>query len=464
MRLFNTLTRQKEELTVRDGRVRMYACGPTVYNYIHIGNARCFVLFDLLRRYLEYRGNEVVFVQNFTDVDDKMIAKAKAEGCTVPEIAARYIDAYFTDAQGLGVRPATVHPRATENIPEIIEIVQTLIDKGHAYESNGNVYFAAGSFPHYGCLSHYNLDELEAGARIDVNDEKRHPFDFALWKAKKEEGEISWPSPWGEGRPGWHIECSAMVRKYLGTDIDIHCGGQDLTFPHHENEIAQSEGATGKTFVRYWMHNGFLNIDNQKMSKSLGNFFTVRDIREKYDLEAVRMFLLSAQYRSPLNFSQEQIAQAKAALDRMYTARDNFEFLKQGAQERAMNAEEARLVEDTKACMKRFDDAMDDDLNTADAIGAIFELIKHANVTLKPGCAKEAVEAVIATFKEMTGVLGLVKEKEEEKNAEVDALVEARAQARKEKNWKESDRIRDQLKEMGYVVEDTAQGQKVRRI
>ena len=243
MRLFNTLTRQKEELTVRDGRVRMYACGPTVYNYIHIGNARCFVLFDMLRRYLEYRGNDVVFVQNFTDVDDKMIAKAKAEGCTVPEIAARYIDAYFADARGLGVRPATVHPRATENIPEIIEIVRTLIDKGNAYESNGNVYFAADSFPHYGCLSHYNLEELEAGARIDVNDEKRHPFDFALWKAKKEEGEISWPSPWGEGRPGWHIECSAMVRKYLGTDIDIHCGGQDLTFPHHENEIAQRRAA-----------------------------------------------------------------------------------------------------------------------------------------------------------------------------------------------------------------------------
>ena len=466
MKIFNTMTRKKEEFVpLEPGKVKMYVCGPTVYNYFHIGNARPFVVFDTLRRYLEHRGYEVTFVQNFTDIDDKMIRRANEEGITVKELAERYIAAYFEDAKLLGVRPATVHPRATEHIPEIIALIQRLEEKGLAYRTdNGDVYFDTQKYRNqYGKLSGQNLDDLESGARIEVDDIKRDPMDFALWKGQKP-GEPAWESPWGMGRPGWHIECSAMSMKYLGETIDIHGGGQDLIFPHHENEIAQSEGATGKTFVRYWMHNGFLNIDNQKMSKSLGNFFTVRDIREKYDLEAVRMFLLSAQYRSPLNFSQEQIAQAKAALDRMYTARDNCECLKQGAQERAMNAEEAQLVEDTKACMKRFDDAMDDDLNTADAIGAIFELIKHANVTLKPGCAKEAVEAVIATFKEMTGVLGLVKEKEEEKNEEVDALVEARAQARKEKNWKESDRIRDQLKEMGYVVEDTAQGQKVRRI
>ena len=466
MKIFNTMTRKKEEFVpLEPGKVKMYVCGPTVYNYFHIGNARPFVVFDTLRRYLEHRGYEVTFVQNFTDIDDKMIRRANEEGITVKELAERYIAAYFEDAKLLGVRPATVHPRATEHIPEIIALIQRLEEKGLAYRTdNGDVYFDTQKYrSQYGKLSGQNLDDLESGARIEVDDIKHDPMDFALWKGQKP-GEPAWESPWGMGRPGWHIECSAMSMKYLGETIDIHGGGQDLIFPHHENEIAQSEGATGKTFVRYWMHNGFLNIDNQKMSKSLGNFFTVRDIREKYDLEAVRMFLLSAQYRSPLNFSQEQIAQAKAALDRMYTARDNFEFLKQGAQERAMNAEEAQLVEDTKACMKRFDDAMDDDLNTADAIGVIFELIKHANVTLKPGCAKEALEAVIATFKEMTGVLGLVKEKEEEKNEEVDALVEARAQARKEKNWTESDRIRDQLKEMGYVVEDTAQGQKVRRV
>ena len=461
MRLFNTLTRQKEELTVRDGRVRMYACGPTVYNYIHIGNARCFVLFDLLRRYLEYRGNEVVFVQNFTDVDDKMIAKAKAEGCTVPEIAARYIDAYFTDAQGLGVRPATVHPRATENIPEIIEIVQTLIDKGHAYESNGNVYFAAGSFPHYGCLSHYNLDELEAGARIDVNDEKRHPFDFALWKAKKEEGEISWPSPWGEGRPGWHIECSAMVRKYLGTDIDIHCGGQDLTFPHHENEIAQSEGATGKPFVHYWMHNGFINVDNQKMSKSLGNFFTVRDIAKEFDLEAVRMFMLSAQYRSPINFSREMIEQAKASLDRLYTARDHYLFLLQNANEGEMGEKEQALLEKVNAAREGFDAAMDDDLNTADAMGKMFELVREANVELDENSPKQAISAVLDALNEMAGVFGILTRKADDGDEKVKALIEARAKARAEKNWAESDRLRDEITALGYVLKDTKQGQQV---
>lgn len=466
MKIFNTMTRKKEEFVpLEPGKVKMYVCGPTVYNYFHIGNARPFVVFDTLRRYFEHRGYEVTFVQNFTDIDDKMIRRANEEGITVKELAERFIAAYFEDAKLMGVRPATVHPRATEHIPEIIALIEKLEKNGLAYPvENGDVYFDVQKYRNqYGKLSGQNLDDRESGARIEVDDIKRDPMDFALWKGQKP-GEPAWQSPWGMGRPGWHIECSAMSMKYLGETFDIHGGGQDLIFPHHENEIAQSEGATCKTFARYWMHNGFLNIDNQKMSKSLGNFFTVRDIREKYDLEAVRMFLLSAQYRSPLNFSQEQIAQAKAALDRMYTARDNFDFLKSGAQERALDEAEAQLVADAKACMEKFDAAMDDDLNTADAIGAIFELIKHANVALKPGCAAEAVDAVIDAFREMTGVLGLVKPKEAENNAEVDALVAARAQARKEKNWKESDRIRDQLKEMGYIVEDTAQGQKVRKL
>ena len=462
MLLFNTLTRQKEELTVRDGRVRMYACGPTVYNYIHIGNARCFVLFDLLRRYLEYRGNEVVFVQNFTDVDDKMIAKAKAEGCTVPEIAARYIDAYFTDAQGLGVRPATVHPRATENIPEIIEIVQTLIDKGHAYESNGNVYFAAGSFPHYGCLSHYNLDELEAGARIDVNDEKRHPFDFALWKAKKEEGEISWPSPWGEGRPGWHIECSAMVRKYLGTDIDIHCGGQDLTFPHHENEIAQSECATGAPLARFWLHNGYINVDNRKMSKSAGDCFWVRDAAKKFGYGAIRYFLLASHYRNPVNFSESILEQSAAALERLRNCRENLAFRLANAGDApeapALTAQAARILE-------RRDDLiaeMDDDFNTANAIAVLFEITRDINTLLQNESVSAAVlQTLLGFYDELLGLFGfLPSEQSSDGDAEIEALVAERAQAKKEKNYKKADEIRARLGEMGVTLEDTPQGTK----
>ena len=462
MRLFNTLTRQKEELTVRDGRVRMYACGPTVYNYIHIGNARCFVLFDLLRRYLEYRGNEVVFVQNFTDVDDKMIAKAKAEGCTVPEIAARYIDAYFTDAQGLGVRPATVHPCATENIPEIIEIVQTLIDKGHAYESNGNVYFAAGSFPHYGCLSHYNLDELEAGARIDVNDEKRHPFDFALWKAKKEEGEISWPSPWGEGRPGWHIECSAMVRKYLGTDIDIHCGGQDITFPHHENEIAQSECATGAPLARFWLHNGYINVDNRKMSKSAGDCFWVRDAAKKFGYGAIRYFLLASHYRNPVNFSESILEQSAAALERLRNCRENLAFRLANAGDApeapALTAQAARILE-------RRDDLiaeMDDDFNTANAIAVLFEITRDINTLLQNESVSVAVlRTLLGFYDELLGLFGfLPSEQSSDGDAEIEALVAERAQAKKEKNYKKADEIRARLGEMGVTLEDTPQGTK----
>ena len=464
MKVFNTQTRRKEEFVpIEPGKVRMYACGPTVYNYFHIGNARMFVIFDTLRRYLEHRGYEVKFVQNFTDIDDKMIDRARQEGITVKELADRYIAAYFEDAGALGVRPATVHPKATDHIPEILSIIQRLENKGLAYAVNGDVYFDTQAYKgSYGKLSGQNLENLESGARVDVGEEKRHPMDFALWKAQKP-GEPAWESPWGMGRPGWHIECSAMSMKHLGETIDIHGGGQDLVFPHHENEVAQSEGATGKPFVKYWMHNGFLNIDNEKMSKSLGNFFTVHDIRETYDLEAVRMFLLSAHYRSPLNFSPEQVAQAKAALERLYTARDNFAFLEEGAQDREVNAEEAALLQAVKAAAAKFDEAMDDDLNTADAIGALFELVKHANIALKPGCAKQAVTAVLGAFAEMSGVLGLVKPKDKGSDEKVDALLAARAEARKAKNWKESDRLRDELKAMGYAVEDTAQGQKVRK-
>ena len=462
MRLFNTLTRQKEELIVRDGRVRMYACGPTVYNYIHIGNARCFVLFDMLRRYLEYRGNDVVFVQNFTDVDDKMIAKAKAEGCTVPEIAARYIDAYFADARGLGVRPATVHPRATENIPEIIEIVRTLIDKGNAYESNGNVYFAADSFPHYGCLSHYNLEELEAGARIDVNDEKRHPFDFALWKAKKEEGEISWPSPWGEGRPGWHIECSAMVRKYLGTDIDIHCGGQDLTFPHHENEIAQSECATGAPLARFWLHNGYINVDNRKMSKSAGDCFWVRDAAKKFGYGAIRYFLLASHYRNPVNFSEAILAQSAAALERLRNCRENLAF----RLENAGNATDApSLAAEAEQIMARKADflaAMDDDFNTANAIAVLFEITRDINTLLKnESVSADILRTLLGFYDELLGLFGfLPEEKTADGDAEIEALVAERTKAKKEKDYQKADELRARLKEMGVTLEDTPQGTK----
>ena len=464
MKIFNTQTRKKEEFVpLEPGKVRIYACGPTVYNYFHIGNARPFVIFDVLRRYFEHRGYEVTFVQNFTDIDDKMIRRANEEGITVAELADRFIKAYFEDAKALGVRPATVHPRATEHIAEIISLIQRLEEKGLAYNVNGDVYFDIAKYrSHYGKLSGQNIDDLESGARVEVGEEKRDPLDFALWKAQKP-GEPAWQSPWGMGRPGWHIECSAMSMKYLGETIDIHGGGQDLIFPHHENEIAQSEGATGKPFVRYWMHNGFLNIDNQKMSKSLNNFFTVRDIREKYDLEAVRMFLLSAQYRSPLNFSKEQIEQAKASLERLYTARDNMRFLQQSATERPMTEQETELKNAAEASLKKFDEAMDDDLNTADAIGAVFELVKKANTVLTGGCSIEALKAALDAFDEMTGVLGLLK-KDDDVDEKAEELVKLRAEARKNKNWAESDRLRNELKEMGYQVEDTPQGQKLRRI
>lgn len=463
MKIYNSQTRRKEEFVpIEPGKVRIYSCGPTVYNYFHIGNARPFIMFDLLRRYLEYRGYEVKFVQNFTDIDDKMIKRANEEGTTVEELGDRFIAEYFKDADALGIHRATVHPRATRHIGDIIGIIKRLEKNGLAYSVNGDVYFDTEAFPGYGKLSGQNLEDLEAGARIDVDDAKRHPMDFALWKAQKP-GEPAWPSPWGMGRPGWHIECSAMSMKYLGETIDIHCGGKDLLFPHHENEIAQSEGATGKPFVHYWMHNGHINVDNQKMSKSLGNFFTVRDISKEFDLEAVRMFMISAHYRSPVNFSKEMIEQSKAALDRLYTARDNWTFLLDHAPERELNEAEQALIAKGKEAVAKFDEAMDDDLNTADAIGAIFELVKEGNLAINADTARGAIKSTLSTLKEMTDVLGILTRENDAIPDDIKELVEQRKQARAAKNWAESDRLRDEITARGFVLEDTPKGAKVRR-
>ena len=466
MWIYNSAHRRKEEFKpLHEGKVGIYACGPTVYNYFHIGNARPFITFDVLRRQLEREGYEVTFVQNFTDIDDKMIKRANEEGITVKELGEKFIAEYYKDAGALGIRPATVHPKATEHIPEIIALVQKLIDGGHAYATPaGDVYYRVESFPGYGKLSGQSVEDREMGAseRLDVETDKENPADFALWKSQKP-GEPAWESPWGMGRPGWHIECSAMSMKYLGETFDIHCGGKDLLFPHHENEIAQSEGATGHPYVRYWMHNGFINVDNQKMSKSLGNFFTVRDIAKEYDLEAVRMFMLSAHYRSPINFSREQIAAAHASLTRLYTARDQMKFLLASAKDAPMTEEEQELVQRLKGYEKRFDEAMDDDLNTADAIGAIFELVKDANVSLTSASSKAAVEAALNSFKALTDVLGLVQKSEDTLPADIQAMVDERAAARKAKDWKRSDELRDAIKAAGYILEDSREGQKVRK-
>ena len=433
-----------------------------MYDYFHIGNARPFIVFDVLRRYFEHRGYKVTFVQNFTDIDDKMIRRANKEGITVKELGDRFIKEYYQDAQALGVRPATVHPRATEHIPQIIALVQKLIDKGLAYEVNGDVYFDTAAFPAYGALSGQNLEDLEAGARVEVDNVKKNPADFAVWKAQKP-GEPAWESPWGMGRPGWHIECSAMSMTYLGETFDIHGGGKDLLVPHHENEVAQSEGATGKPYVHYWMHNGFINVDNEKMSKSLGNFFTVRDILKEYDAEDVRMFMLSAQYRSPINFSREMIAQAHSSLSRLYTARDQMNFLLQHAAERDLTEEEKAFVQRVQEHVAKFDTAMDDDLNTADAMGAIFELVRDANLSLNAETAKAAIQAALDALLELCDVLGLLMKKASDLPDDIQALADERVQARKDKNWKRSDELRDQLKALGYTVEDTKEGQKVRK-
>lgn len=462
MKIFNTLTREKEEFKpITEGEVKIYACGPTVYNYIHIGNARPICVFDVLRRYLEYRGYKVTFVQNFTDIDDKIIKKANEEGTDYKTVSEKYIEEFWKDAKGLNFRPATVHPKATENIDKIIEIVSGLIENGHAYAVDGDVYFSPKAFPEYGKLSHQPLEELEAGARIMVGDIKRDPMDFALWKAAKP-GEPYWDSPWGKGRPGWHIECSAMVCRYLGETIDIHCGGQDLIFPHHENEIAQSECFTGKPFAHYWMHNGYINVDNVKMSKSLGNFFTVRDVAEKYGYEPIRYLMISSSYRSPINYSVDIIEQCKASLQRLYTCRDGIDF-------EIKNAPDGELDENIKAQfdkrVEQFIKAMDDDLNTADGIAAVFELARDINtLVVGKGVTKATAEYAAKIFDELTGVLGLVyNRKTETLDEDIDAMIEARTKARKEKNWAEADRIRDELKAMGIVLEDTAQGVKWHR-
>ena len=464
MKVYNTLTRKKEELVpITPGEIKMYACGPTVYNYIHIGNARPLCIFDILRRYLEYRGYNVNFVQNFTDIDDKIIRRANEEHVDFSEISERYIKEFWTDADGLNVRHATINPKATENIDAIIQIISTLIEKGYAYEAQGDVYFSTEKFKDYGKLSHQPLEDLEAGARIMVGEVKREPMDFAVWKAAKP-GEPAWDSPWGKGRPGWHIECSAMNWRYLGDTIDIHCGGQDLIFPHHENEIAQSECFTGKPFAHYWMHNGYINVDNVKMSKSLGNFFTVRDVAEKYGYEPIRYLLISAQYRSPINYSTDIIEQCIAALNRLYTCRDSLDFELKNAADAEHDGDKT-IIDGFDKYREQFISAMDDDLNTADAIASIFELVRDINTNVVGKTPSKAlVEGAIAMFDELTGVLGLVyNRKTETLDSDVEALIEARTNARKEKNWAEADRIRDQLKEMGIVLEDTAQGVKWHR-
>ncbi len=459
MRFYNTLTNKKEEFVPIEGnKVKMYSCGPTVYNYFHIGNARPFILFDTLRNYLEYRGYEVTFVQNFTDVDDKIIKRANEEGISPLEVADKYIDEYFKDADALGIRRASVHPRVTECIEDIIAFVMELIEKGHAYVVDGDVYYDTKSFEEYGKLSGQNMEELNAGARIGVDERKKNPSDFALWK-KKKEGEIGWSSPWGEGRPGWHIECSVMSRKYLGDTIDIHSGGQDLTFPHHENEIAQSEGRSGKPFAHYWLHNGYININNQKMSKSLNNFFTVREISEVMDLETVRFFLLSAQYRNPVNFSQELLEAAKAGLERLYNTKNKMDFLLEHAKGE-ISAEEEKLLTELVKYKEQFVTAMDDDLNTADGIAAIFELAKFINTTAKDDSSAVYLQKLQTMFEELTGVLRIVRKKKGDDidEAKINALIEERNQAKKAKNFQEADRIREELKTMGIELLDTRQG------
>ena len=463
MRVYNTMTRQKEELIpIEEGKIRLYACGPTVYNFIHIGNARPLVVFDTLRRYLEWRGYEVNFVQNFTDIDDKIIRRANEEGITFEEVATKYIAEFWTDAKGLGVREATTHPKATENIDTIIDIVSRLVERGYAYRAeNGDVYFRTRKFDEYGKLSHQPIDDLESGARIAVGEVKEDPLDFALWKAAKE-GEPSWPSPWSDGRPGWHIECSAMARRYLGESIDIHGGGQDLIFPHHENEIAQSECCNGVSFARYWMHNGYINVDNKKMSKSLNNFFTVRDVAEAYGYEAIRFFLISSSYRMPINYNTEIIQQGINALDRLYNCKNAMDFALGNAPEGEADAAFAAKVE---ARRNQFIEAMDDDLNTADGIAALFELVKDINVMLSSSANKNTVLLGKALFDELTDVLGFCYERGQagEDDAEIEELIAARTAARKEKNWAEADRIRDELTARGIVLEDTPQGVKWHR-
>ncbi len=457
MKIYNTLTRKKEEFVpVEPGKAKIYACGPTVYNFFHIGNARPFIIFDTLRRYLEYRGFKVTFVQNFTDVDDKLITRAKEENTTLKDVGERFIKEYFKDAEGLGIRMADVHPKATEHMEEIIEFVKKLVDSEHAYETGGDVYFNVSSFPEYGRLSGQSLEDLVAGARVDISDVKKNPADFALWKAAKP-GEDSWDSPWGKGRPGWHIECSAMSMKYLGETFDIHCGGQDLIFPHHENEIAQSEAATGKPFANYWMHNGYINVDNQKMSKSLGNFFTVRDISRKYDLSVVRLFMLSAHYRNPVNFSEDLIEQAASAMSRIRNCRENLKFITENG-----SGSDIGVERDICALEKAFVEAMDDDLNTAEAIGAVFEYIKEINLAFERGGSKKSAAEALSALDNVLGVLGLAPQDESVPES-IKEMAAKRQEARARKDFAAADALRAEIAALGYEIKDTAEGVKINK-
>ena len=462
MKVFNTLTKKKEEfIPLEEGKVKMYVCGPTVYNYIHIGNARPMIVFDTVRRYFEYKGYEVNYVSNFTDVDDKIINKAIEEGVSAQEVARRYIAECKKDMEGMNVLPATTHPLATEEICGMVEMIQELIDKGYAYEKNGTVYYRTRKFAEYGKLSHKNLDDLRSGERsllVTGEDEKEDPLDFVLWKPKKE-GEPAWQSPWSDGRPGWHIECSVMAKKYLGEEIDIHAGGEDLVFPHHENEIAQSEAANGKPFARYWMHNAFLNIDNRKMSKSLGNFRTVREISEQYDLQVLRFFMLSAHYRSPLNFSAELMEASKSGLERIVNAVDSLKYLLGSAKQEEMTAEEQEKAAKTEEFGRKFEDAMDDDLNTADAVAAIFDLVKYANTTAAGESSRAYLQSLLNLIVRLSGVLGLKVEKQEEMlDEEIEKMIEERQAARKAKDFAKADAIRDALLEKGIILKDTREG------
>lgn len=468
MKIYNTMTRKKEEFVpIREGKVGIYVCGPTVYDYIHIGNARPMIVFDTLRRYLTYKGYEVNYVSNFTDVDDKIIKRANEEGVDASVISGRYIAEAKKDMAALNVQEATTHPQATQEIPDMIALVETLIEKGYAYEVNGTVYFRTRQFKEYGKLSHKNLDDLRSGNRelkVSGDSEKEDSLDFVLWKPKKE-GEPAWESPWGEGRPGWHLECSCMSKKYIGDIIDIHAGGEDLIFPHHENEIAQSEAANGTEFARYWMHNAFLKINNEKMSKSLGNFFTVREIGEKYPLQVIRFFMLSAHYRSPLNFSDELIEAAKNGLERILTAYDKIKTVAEHTETESLTEQEQALCEQIDAFVKKYEAAMDDDLNTADAIAVIFELVKLTNTTVQTGSSKEYCEKAMTTIKQLCDVLGIEVEREQELlDTDIEQLIEERQQARKDKNFARADEIRNLLQEQGIALEDTREGVKWKRI
>lgn len=460
MKLYNTLTKTKEEfIPIKDGEVKMYICGPTVYSYFHIGNARPFIIFDTFRRYMEYKGYKVTYVQNFTDIDDKMIKGAKQEGISVKELGEKFIGEYYKDADGLGIKRASHHPKATDHIEDIIAFIEKLIEKGLAYVAGQDVYYDTTAFSDYGKLSGQRLEDLDLGSRIDINENKKNPMDFVLWKGQKP-GEPAWVSPWGMGRPGWHIECSVMSTKYLGETIDIHGGGQDLIFPHHENEIAQSEGVSGKPFARYWIHNGHINIDNRKMSKSLGNFFTIRDISKEFDLEVVRLFMLSSHYRSPINFSKDLLEQAQSALDRLYNTRENLDYLLSNAKDGFKEADED-FINRLPAYRDRFQRAMEDDINTADALGVVFDMVRDINTYASADRPKKAIRSALDLLLELTAVLGLLSKGKSDIDKEIEDLVEKRQQARRDKNWALADQIRDELKERGIILEDTPQGVKI---